>query len=375
MPCNTWHDPQQSGHPVASAGRRRAGPAAAALAQWAPRAARLAAALAGLVAIGAYLFVALRRLDYPFALEWLEGNSLVEVHRILAGQPLYPAPTAGYVPDGYPPLYFAVSAAGGPRARRLVPAAAAGVPGCPRSPASRCSPAWSSGKRAASRPGPAPRACSPRPTSPRTPGSTSAGSTRCSSRSASAACTPPGGCAAPRGAVAAGVLLAAAALTKQTGLAEVVAVTAVAADRPAPQARLRRRADRGRGARRQHARARADQRRLVPLLRLQADERALADRQQLRLVLDGPGDRDGPGRVRRPDRRAPGAPRAARRAAPRWRSRATPPWCTAAAASTTCCPRTSPWRCSRAWRSAAASGPGGSPRCRACSSSPSRPSC
>jgi hypothetical protein len=77
----------------------------------APRAARLAAALAGLVAVGAYLFIALSRLTYPFALEWLEGNSLVEVHRILAGQPLYTAPTAGYVPDGYPPLYFAVSAA------------------------------------------------------------------------------------------------------------------------------------------------------------------------------------------------------------------------------------------------------------------------
>ncbi len=79
--------------------------------QWAPRAAQLAAALAGLVAIGAYLLVALRRLDYPFALEQLEGNSLVEVHRILAGQALYPAPSVGYVPDGYPPLYFYVSAA------------------------------------------------------------------------------------------------------------------------------------------------------------------------------------------------------------------------------------------------------------------------
>jgi hypothetical protein len=77
----------------------------------APRAAPLAAALAGLVAIGAYLFVALSRLDYPFALEQLEGNSLIEVHRILAGQPLYPAPTAAYVPDGYPPLYFFASAA------------------------------------------------------------------------------------------------------------------------------------------------------------------------------------------------------------------------------------------------------------------------
>jgi hypothetical protein len=72
---------------------------------------RLAAALVGLAAIGAYLYVALRRLDYPFALEQLEGNSLVEVHRILTRQPLYPAPTAAYVPDGYPPLYFFVSAA------------------------------------------------------------------------------------------------------------------------------------------------------------------------------------------------------------------------------------------------------------------------
>jgi hypothetical protein len=72
---------------------------------------RVATALAGLLAIGAYLFVALRRLSYPFPVEWLESNSLVEVHRILSGQPLYPAPTAGYVPDGYPPLYFAVSAA------------------------------------------------------------------------------------------------------------------------------------------------------------------------------------------------------------------------------------------------------------------------
>ena len=71
----------------------------------------LAAALLGLAAVGAYLAIALSRLTYPFTLEWLESNSLVEVHRILAGQPLYPAPAVGYVPDGYPPLYFAVSAA------------------------------------------------------------------------------------------------------------------------------------------------------------------------------------------------------------------------------------------------------------------------
>jgi 4-amino-4-deoxy-L-arabinose transferase-like glycosyltransferase len=72
---------------------------------------RLAAALLGLAVIAVYLSIALSRLTYPFTIEWLESNSLVEVHRILAGQPLYPAPGVGYVPDGYPPLYFAVSAA------------------------------------------------------------------------------------------------------------------------------------------------------------------------------------------------------------------------------------------------------------------------
>ena len=72
---------------------------------------RALAALLGLAAIGTYVAVALTRLTYPLVLEVLESNSLIEVHRILAGQPLYAAPSAGYVPDGYPPLYFAVSSA------------------------------------------------------------------------------------------------------------------------------------------------------------------------------------------------------------------------------------------------------------------------
>ena len=71
---------------------------------------RWVAALLGLMAIGGYLVIALDRLGYPFALELLESNSLVEVHRILAGQELYAAPTVGYVPDGYPPLYFGICA-------------------------------------------------------------------------------------------------------------------------------------------------------------------------------------------------------------------------------------------------------------------------
>jgi len=96
------------GHPAAATsparGRR---PGLASL----PRALRGCAALLGLAAIGGYLVLALLRIGYPFALELLESNSLVEVHRILAGQPLYAAPSVSYVPDGYPPLYFGVSAA------------------------------------------------------------------------------------------------------------------------------------------------------------------------------------------------------------------------------------------------------------------------
>jgi hypothetical protein len=76
-----------------------------------PRAVRVVAALAGLAVIGAYVAIALARLGYPGHLEILEGNSLVEMRRILAGQQLYPPPSFGYVPDGYTPLYFAVSAA------------------------------------------------------------------------------------------------------------------------------------------------------------------------------------------------------------------------------------------------------------------------
>jgi len=97
----------------------RSHPAAAAPVAWqrrlgragTPRALRAVAAGLGVAVIGWYLVIALARLGYPFALELLEGNSLVEVHRVLAGQPLYTAPSVGYVPDGYPPLYFAVSAA------------------------------------------------------------------------------------------------------------------------------------------------------------------------------------------------------------------------------------------------------------------------
>ena len=98
---------------VASGPGDEAAPACASSpSRWdAPRAARLGAALLGLAAIATYLVIALFRLTYPFPLEYLESNSLVEVQRILTGHALYASPAVGYVPDGYPPLYFATSAA------------------------------------------------------------------------------------------------------------------------------------------------------------------------------------------------------------------------------------------------------------------------
>lgn len=201
------------------------------LRDWAPheralRAVRLAAALAGVAAVTAYLVIALSRLSYPFPVEWLESNSLVEVHRILAGQPLYPAPAAGYVPDGYPPLYFAASAA----AARVL-----GVSYLPLRLVSLVSSLACFAVLAR--------------LVQRETGSLSGGTAAAGLFAGSYFVTRTwfdagrvdslflalsiGGLYAarrmrgPRGAVAAGVLLAAAALTKQTGFAEAVAVPAV----------------------------------------------------------------------------------------------------------------------------------------------------
>lgn len=192
----------------------------------APRAAALAGALAGGAAVTVYLVIALSRLSYPFPVEWLESNSLVEVHRILAGQPLYPAPAAGYVPDGYPPLYFVASAA----AARVL-----GVSYLPLRLVSLVSSLACFAVLAR---------LVQRETGSLPAGTSAAGlfaGTYFVTRtwfdvgrvdSLFLALSVGGLCAArrmrgPRGAVAAGVLLAAAALTKQTGFAEAVAVPAV----------------------------------------------------------------------------------------------------------------------------------------------------
>lgn len=57
----------------------------------------------------AYLAIALIRVSYPFELEWIEGGSVVQVQRILDGQPLYIYPSINFVPFIYTPLYFQIS--------------------------------------------------------------------------------------------------------------------------------------------------------------------------------------------------------------------------------------------------------------------------
>jgi Dolichyl-phosphate-mannose-protein mannosyltransferase len=69
-------------------------------------------ALAGTgVSLLTYLAVALLRMGYPFELEWMEGESVEHVARLLRGQPLYVAPTPDFIPFVYPPLFYAVAAA------------------------------------------------------------------------------------------------------------------------------------------------------------------------------------------------------------------------------------------------------------------------
>ena len=53
-----------------------------------------------------FLVTALRRLHYPFDLEWVEDGNLQELARVVHHQPLYVAPSIEYVPYLYAPLFF-----------------------------------------------------------------------------------------------------------------------------------------------------------------------------------------------------------------------------------------------------------------------------
>ncbi len=65
------------------------------------------ASVAGLVVFAA---VAYFRMRFPFELEWIEGSMLDHVRRVIAGLPLYPPPSLDFIPALYPPLYYYVAA-------------------------------------------------------------------------------------------------------------------------------------------------------------------------------------------------------------------------------------------------------------------------
>ena len=53
-----------------------------------------------------YVALALVRLRYPFELEWMEGAVVDQVRHVADGHKLYVAPSIGFIPFQYPPLYF-----------------------------------------------------------------------------------------------------------------------------------------------------------------------------------------------------------------------------------------------------------------------------
>lgn len=67
---------------------------------------RVVTAVVALAPIVAFLFVAVRRIAYPYELEWLEGGAVEIVRRVASGHPIYIQPSLHYVPYPYTPLYF-----------------------------------------------------------------------------------------------------------------------------------------------------------------------------------------------------------------------------------------------------------------------------
>ena len=68
--------------------------------------------LAWIVAIcygGFYLYVAFRRITYPYDLDFIEDNMLMQAVQVSLGKPVYVPPNANFVPQVYMPLYTVLS--------------------------------------------------------------------------------------------------------------------------------------------------------------------------------------------------------------------------------------------------------------------------
>ncbi|TNF24172.1 MAG: DUF2029 domain-containing protein [Deltaproteobacteria bacterium] len=63
--------------------------------------------------VAKYLYVALNTVDFPYQLEWMEGGFVETVQRLAQGQDIYPPPGLEYTGYIYPPFYYLVSAAFG----------------------------------------------------------------------------------------------------------------------------------------------------------------------------------------------------------------------------------------------------------------------
>jgi hypothetical protein len=68
--------------------------------------------LAGSIALfGVFVYVVAARFAIPVELEWMCGSVLDHVERVAAGQPIYVAPSADWIPFMYTPLYYWACAA------------------------------------------------------------------------------------------------------------------------------------------------------------------------------------------------------------------------------------------------------------------------
>ena len=77
--------------------------------QGAARVARAALLVAAGANILFVVFVFANHITFPLHLDLMEGTVLQHFRQIMAGQPIYPAPTPGYVPLAYNPLYYVLA--------------------------------------------------------------------------------------------------------------------------------------------------------------------------------------------------------------------------------------------------------------------------
>jgi len=75
------------------------------------RTTRWIAILLGAAFIALVLTLSILRLMYPYEIEWMEGAMVDHAIRVIAGQPIYTAPSLDFVAWLYPPLYYFVVAA------------------------------------------------------------------------------------------------------------------------------------------------------------------------------------------------------------------------------------------------------------------------